>query len=346
MSLSERNKYILYAVIDSYIFTSQPVSSGVIAKRYNINLCPASVRNIMAALEEKGYLTQPHTSAGRIPTDKGLRFYVDGMLRLRKLNRNEREVIKKRYKYPLEMRQIMEGTSKVLSILSHYMGIVLAPKFPNIIIKHIKLIRLRHRHILVIFVSVSGIVYNKMVDVEEDLSQVELDSMSAYLNKIASNLPFAQIKMKLLNEMKKENILCDRLLSKALEIGHKITKKSEDMEDLYIDGRVNMLERLKFNDIEMMKGLFRAFEEKSILIKILDKSLNTEGVQTFIGSENEFNEVKSCSIVVASYGIRGYNLGTLGVLGPKNMNYSKVIPIVSYTAKLVEELLYKESVAF
>ncbi|MFQ5900706.1 MAG: heat-inducible transcriptional repressor HrcA [Thermodesulfobacteriota bacterium] len=342
----ERNEQILYAIVNNYILTALPVSSKVITKRYRINLCPASVRNIMADLEEKGYLTQPHKSAGRIPTDKGLRFYVDGMLKLKKLNKSERDDIKQRYKCPLEMKGVMERTSKVLSLLSQYMGIVLAPRINNIAIRHIKFIRLRPGYILVVLISASGMVYNKIVNIEDNLSQTDLDRMSAYLNRIASKLPFAQIKAKVLEEIKKEKVFYDRLFSKALEIGHKAMKETEDKGDIYIDGRLNMLEQFGADNIEIMKDLFKAFEEKGILVKILDRSLKAQGVQAFIGTENEFSEVKSCSIVVAPYGLGGCSMGTLGVLGPKNMNYAKVIPLVSYTAKLVGELLTKEGVVY
>jgi heat-inducible transcriptional repressor len=338
----ERKKRVLYAVIHSYILTAVPVGSKIITEKYGIELSPATVRNILSELEEMGYLNQPHTSAGRVPTDKGLRFYVDSLIKLRGLKKTEKEEIKHRYDTCLtETKDIMEETSRILSLLSSYVGVVLAPKFPSKIIKKIEFIRLGPRQILVVIISASGIIHSKSVAIEEEIYQHDLDRMSQYLNKIASNLTLAQIKKKVYEELCKDKILFDKFLTKALEIGQIAMKEAGDKGDVYIEGKINILDQPEFSDIEMMKGFFKAFEEKSTLIKILDKSLETEGVRILIGSESEYSEIQDYSIIAAPYKISGDAMGTVGIIGPKRMNYSRVIPIVDYTADIVGKLLEK-----
>lgn len=340
---SDRNKRVLYAVIHNYILTAVPVGSKIITEKYGVELSPATVRNILSELEEMGYLSQPHTSAGRIPTDKGLRFYVDSLLRVKGLKKTEKDEIRNRYDICLtEAKDIMEETSRILSLLSSYMGVVLAPKFPSTIIKKVEFIKLGSRQILVVLVSGSGIIHSKVVKVDEDFYQYDLDRMSKYLNKIASNLSLAQIKKKLFEEVCRDKVLFDKFLAKALEIGQIAIKEAGDKGEVYIEGKINILEQPEFSDIEMMKGFFKAFEDKSNLISILDKSLETEGVRIFIGSESEHSEIRDYSIIAAPYKISGHAMGTVAIIGPKRMNYSKVIPIVDYTAETVGKLLEKQ----
>ena len=236
----------------------------------------------------------------------------------------------------------MEETSRTLSLLSSYMGVVLAPKFPSTIIKKIEFIKLGSRQILVVLVSGSGIIHSKVVKVDEDFYQNDLDRMSKYLNKISSNLSLGQIKKKLFEEVCRDKVLFDKFLAKALEIGQIAMKEAGDKGEVYIEGKINILEQPEFSDIEMMRGFFKAFEDKSNLINILDRSMVTEGVRIFIGSESEHSEIRDYSIIAAPYKISGHAMGTVAIIGPKRMNYSKVIPIVDYTAETVGKLLEKQ----
>ncbi len=340
--LNERFKKILELIVLDYISSAEPVGSRTICKRYGIPLSPATVRNVMADLEELGFLWQPHTSAGRIPTDKAFRLYVDEILNIRSLNQIEREKIRRTYRISkYDIPEIMRETSRILSGLSNYMGVVLAPKMASTIFKHIQFIRLGANQILAVFVTSGGAVQHVIVYMDDDLSQDELDRMSRYLNEMLKGLTLAQVRGKILEEMRKEKVAYDRMMKQALKLGHRAFG-SEEEKELYIDGQINILDEPEFASIDKMKGLFRAFEEKSILITLLDQCLTGEGVRITIGSESECSEMEGCSLVSAVYGTVDQTLGILGILGPRRMNYSRVIPVVEYTAHVLTQILKSE----
>ena len=337
---TERIKNILQAIIIQYIYTGEPVGSGMLNKKYILELSPATIRNIMSEMEEMGYLMQPHASAGRVPTDKGFRFYVDSILKIKELSPETREKIKTRCQPFQEIEKVMGNASSILSSLSDWMGVVLAPRFENVFIKHIEFIKLGKMQVMMLLVSNSGIVQNRIMRIEEELVQHDFERMSAYLNGISRGLTLRKLKTKILDEMKKEKNLYDQLLAKALKLSKIALDKDENTDKVYVEGKTNIFDQPEFiEDAEKMKLLFRAFEEKSILVKILDKTMHAQGVQIFIGSENGFNEIKECSIVTAPYGSDGNILGTLGVIGLTRMNYSKVIPLVNYTASLLSDIM-------
>lgn len=340
--LNERFKKVLEFVVLDYISSAEPVGSRTICKRYGVPLSPATVRNVMADLEELGFLWQPHTSAGRIPTDKAFRFYVDEILNVQSLSQIERKKIRLTYRISkYDIPEIMRETSRILSGLSNYMGVVLAPKMASTIFKHIQFIRLGMDQILAVFVTSGGTVQNIIVYMDDDLSQHELDSMSRYLNEMLKGLTLAQVREKILEEMKKEKVAYDRMMKQALKLGHRAFGGHEEKE-LYIDGQINILDEPEFANIDKMKSLFRAFEEKSILITLLDQCLAEEGVRITIGSESECREMEGCSLVSAVYGSADRTLGILGILGPRRMNYSRVIPVVEYTAHVLTQILESE----
>ena len=337
--LNRRFQRVLECIVLDYISSGEPVGSRTICKRYGIQLSPATVRNVMADLEDLGFLWQPHTSAGRVPTDKALRFYVDEILNVERLSQTERERIRGKYRISrYDIPEIMRETSRILSGLSHYTGVVLAPQMASTVFRHIQFVRLSADQLLAVFVSSGGTVQNRILRMENDLSQDELDKMSRYLNGMLKGLTLAQVRAKILDEMKKEKVAYDRLMKHALKLGQKALSSREEKE-LYIDGQTNILDEPEFADIEKMKGLFRAFEEKNLLITLLDQCLAGEGVQITIGSESEWSEMEGCSLVSATYGGVDRTLGILGILGPRRMNYSRVIPLVGYTASVLTEIL-------
>jgi len=337
--LSKRNKNILTSLINEYILTAEPVGSRKIAKKYNINLSSATIRNVMSDLEEMGLLHQPHTSAGRVPTERALRFYVNSILKVRSLNPVEKKRIRMRYKFSeLEASDIIKQTSEVLSTLSHHMSLVSAPKLIGTILKHIEFIKISGNRILVIFVSQSGFVQNRIIEECEDVSQGELDKYTNYLNEILVGLSLEEVKAKIEEEMKKEKIIYDQLLSKALQLSRKALGKETETE-LYVEGQVNLLEFPEFAEVEKMKTFFHTLEEKSLLLRLLDKTMEADGVQIFIGSETELIDIKECSIISSSYRHGKNVIGALGIIGPTRMDYLKLIPIVEYSAQLVTEFL-------
>ena len=342
MVLDERFQKVLELIIMDYICSAEPVGSRTICKRYGIQLSPATVRNVMADLEDLGFLWQPHTSAGRIPTDKAFRFYIDEILNVQSLNHAEREKIRRKYRISqYDIQEIMRETSRILSGLSRYTGVVLTPKMASTIFKHIQFIRLSIDQILAVFVASTGAVQNRIIQMESNLSQEELDKISRYLNEMLEGLTLAQVRGKILKEMEGERIAYDHLMKQALKLGHRAFSSQEENE-LYIDGKMNIIDEPEFANIEKMKSLFRAFEEKSLLITLLDKCLAGEGVQVTIGAESECSEMEGCSLVSSPYGMVDRTLGILGILGPRRMNYSRVIPLVEYTAQLLTEILESE----
>lgn len=341
--LSERKKEVLKAVISDYIFTAGPVSSAAIMDRYLKELSSATIRNVMADLEEMGFLTQPHTSAGRIPTDRAFRIYVDHFVELKSLPRQEKEEIRRVCTSPgQEVSELIKDASRLLSSISHYTGLALVPKLPDTTLKHIEFMRLKGNQALVVLVSQNGMVQNKLIGLEGELTQADLDRMSSYLNELFSGLTLKQIKERLIDEMRKEKNLYDRLLKKALRLGEEVIGSvGVEEKEVFIEGRSSFFEYPEFLDVERMKEIFRAFEEKSRIISLLDKSMEASGIHVFIGCETGSSEFNGCSLITATYGSEGNILGSLGVIGPMRMDYSRIIPLVNYTAKLVGKM-FKE----
>ena len=338
-SLSERMKRVLETIIEDYILTAEPVGSRKISKQSNLNLSPATIRNIMSDLEELGLLSQPYTSAGRVPTERGLRFYVDAIIDVHDLSDQEQQEMRSRYLGHLtEGPDLFRETSRILSLSSHYLGIVWTPRMSSVILQHIEFVKLRKHLVLAILVSTAGLVHNRIVEVEEDFSQSELDHLSDYLNSFLAGLTLYQVRERLLEQMKVAKRAYDHLLEQALLLGEKAFS-SIDESDVYIEGRTNILSEPEFGSVSTMTDLFRTFEEKAIMVKLLEKFMAPKGVQIAIGSESQVQEMETCSVVTSTYGCGGDVLGVLGVIGPRRMNYSRVIPLVGYTAKLLTEIL-------
>jgi len=334
---SDRTRRILAAIICEYIDSAEPVGSRNLVRRHGFDLSPATIRNVMADLEELGLLSQPHPSAGRVPTDKAFRYYVDSILNVRDLTQRQRERIKRSY-HPskADITDTLKETCRILSTTSNYLGLVIAPKLSNMRFQHIQFVPLAPFQVLAIFVTTSGIIQNKRLDTDEDLSQDHLDKMTRYLSTILSGLTLVEVRDKILEEMRKEKIAYDQLMQRALKLGEMALVGMDDRE-LFMEGKIRFLGAPEFSNTEKMKGLLQALEEKGFLLKLLDQSLKAPGVQLVIGSEFDHHEMEDCSLVTASYGMPDTPRGTLGVIGPMRMNYSRVISLVNYTAKLLTE---------
>ncbi len=343
MPLDERSQQVLRTIVLSYIKTALPVGSRSITERHDFGVGSATIRNIMADLEERGFLTHPHPSAGRIPTEKGYRFYVDALFQ-------EGTFLKKQAEITREAEQLvqredagllLQDTSKLLSDLTHYMAIVSAPKISSARIKHIEFVRLRRNAIMAITVSEAGFVQNRFFDLTKDISQKSLNNISDYLNSFYQGMTLDGIRGEMRGQMEKMEDLYDHLQTEAFEV----TKDAmgglagKDEGELYTDGTINIFDLPDFSDVKMMKGLLKAVKEKKAVIQLLDKYIQSEGVQVFIGSESQFLGDHGCSLVVSQYKRGDRVLGALGVIGPTRMDYSKVIPLVDSTAKQVSRLL-------
>jgi len=336
--LNGRKKRILRSVVYNYITTAMPVGSRTIAKKYRLGLSPATIRNCMADLEELGYLTHPHTSAGRIPTDKGYRFYVDSLMERKGLSLEEKTRIEKEYTRRVNrIDQIMEEASQALSFLSHYTGLVLAPNLEKSIFHHLELVLLENGRILSILITGSGLVKNKIIETEEVLPQERLEEILNLINDRLFNLPLKRIK---------------EFISHQLKIETKATKIWELMnqiftwdwaEELYLGGRINILEHPEFKNLARTKTIFQALEEKRLLAEVLNRTVSSEGVRVLIGKETKCKKIKDLSLVTSTYRINGRPVGILGIIGPRRMEYSKVVSLVDFMAKTVSEVLTRLS---
>lgn len=336
-----RSRQILETIIEDYISSAEPIGSSAIRSRHGLSLSPATIRNVMADLEEMGYLSSPHTSAGRVPTEKAYRFYVDSLLAVRGVDRGEREEIRRRCSMAgKDVDGVFREISQMLSSVSHYMGIVAAPSFSANVFRQMEFIRLGSRRILAILVSQSGSVQNRIIELEKDIPADELLKMANYLNGMLHGLTIFQVKGRIVKEMESERIRYDGLLANALRLSQQALDDLDD--EIFIEGQANILDLPEFADVQKMKEIFRAMEQKSQLLALLDKCLKAPGVNIFIGSESHMNSMSGMSLITSTY-VSGKNtLGVLGVIGPTRMGYGKVIPIVDYTARLLTRLLHVE----
>jgi heat-inducible transcriptional repressor len=344
-----RSRKILHALVSEYIATGEAVGSRTITRRHGIDLSPATVRNVMADLEEIGLVRQPHTSAGRVPTERGLRVFIDSLLRVRSLSAEEKEQIAIRVQLDGagDLDEIMRETSRLLSELSRHTALVLTPRPEANVFEHIEFVRLRPGELLAVLVTTTGQVHNRLVSLDgiswrpgergapgEPLEQAELERIHNYLNGLLSGLTLEQVRQKVLSELGREKNDYDQLVARALCLGAAALPESSTVE-LLVDGKANLLDHPAHDDREKMKALFRAVEDKQLLLRLLDKTAAADGVQVFLGAETKLVELADSAVVSVAYGTEGQPFGALGVIGPARMNYSKVIPLVDFVARLV-----------
>ena len=333
--LEARTQQVLRAVIRDYVLRAQPVGSGKITKKYRLDMSPATVRSIMACLEDLGFLEQPHPSSGRVPTDSGFRYYVDALMEPKPLHRDEKAFILHRVQdAPHDVGVIMQETSRALSYISHYTSLVSSPRISQTVFERIDLIRLDRSRILMVLVSPTGVVYNRIIGDVRGLSQRDLDHATEYLNRHIRGLPLEEAKEKILEQMEVEKDQYDRILSRVWNSSRSVLEA--ERADVYIDGQSNILDYPEFSeDLQKMKSLLRAFEEKEIMLQLLDMAMEGLGIQVYIGGENQMEEMADCSLIATTYHQRGVPMGTLGLIGPKRMDNSRMIPLVDFTAKAV-----------
>jgi heat-inducible transcriptional repressor len=337
MELTQRNQTILKAVVSSYIRMAFPVGSATITRLYDFGLSPATIRNIMAELEEIGYLTHPHTSAGRIPTEKGFRFYVESLLQDDPASPRIIEAIveeEERNLRPENLDLLFEEITRFLSSSSHYAGLVLAPHPSRLVLRHLELVAYRKGQILMILVSEDGLIQHRVLVVEQGYTQAELNRIAGTINERFSGSTLVAIRNRLVREMKEDRDQYNELLKKVMAV-----VETGPQGELYVGGTAQLLNLPEFSDVDRMKALFSAFEEKAAILRFLNQYIQTEGVRVYIGSENAPLGLEDLSLVVCNYKRQNRPLGTVGVIGPMRMDYSRVIPLVKRTAHLMSRVL-------
>ncbi len=339
--LQERKRQVLYAVVHDFIMTASPVGSNQVAKIKGINLSPATIRTVMAELEERGFLKRPHLSSGRIPTDVGYRFYVDQLVKLTPISDKEQAEIKSRVESGnIQIDEILKDACRVVSDRANQMGLAIAPPPDERGFQHIQFCKLKGNLVLAIFVSSSGIVENKIIELREPIKQSELDRMHNYLNELLRGLTITKVRQEILLEMKREQVQYDELLSRALILGNWVL--SQDHRDVHIGGQSHLCSAPEFADLEKMQQILNALEEKTLIIKMLDQCASTPGVKIFIGDEVACPEINGLTLITSVYSDSDGNCGVLGVIGPTRMNYARIIPLVEFTSKMLTNVLQEQ----
>jgi heat-inducible transcriptional repressor len=349
--LDSRGQIILTAIINEHFVTGEPVGSKVLADKFSnaSGMSSATIRNVMGDLEERGLLEQPHTSAGRVPTDKGYRFYVDNLLGV--LSISNEDLFRIGAEYGLNSHdtetpdRLMERTSHLLSALSNNVGIVVSPSLASDRLQHIEFVNLSDNRILVVLVSAPNIVHNKIIRLNVTFTKEELERTANYLNSEFVGQSLAEIRNAIMVLMHEEKALFDKLLQTAVILCTESIEDDDRLGDVFVDGTTNILTKRDFADLERLRELLRTIGEKSKLMQVLTECIERDvaakgDVQVVIGSENRSPSLQHCTIVSAPYRIgNSPAIGTLSVLGPTRMEYARMISIVSYVAQTLEKLM-------
>ncbi len=337
--LGEREREVLKAIVQEYISTGGPVGSAALARRGDFDVSSATMRNVMADLEELGYLEKPHTSSGRIPTDRGYRFFVDSLVRLKEPAARDRELIEHGLSQDAAVEDTMQEASKVLHFLTKHAGVVITPRASVTVFRRIEFIRLRENRVLAILVDQNGVVQNKALTLDFSVSGEELTRAANYLNELLERVPLEEVRGRIVQEMAREKAVYDALFSKALKLGFAATTDNPPSERVLIEGAGSFLDAPEFTDVERARTVFRALEEKHRLLALLDRVQRARQMQIFVGAESGLSSEGSLSVVACPYGPPDHVLGTVGVIGPTRMDYERVIPVVNFTAQVLSRVL-------
>ena len=325
---------MLKVLIDRYIRDGQPVGSRTLAREANLDLSPATIRNVMSDLEDLGFVRSPHTSAGRIPTVQGYRFFVDTLLEVKPLDTVSIEQMRTVFQVELEPADLIESASGLLSGVTRLAGVVTIPKHDHALFNRVEFVPLSDNRVLAILVTGEGEVQNRMISLERQCSAAELQQASNYLNALFSGKDLSAVRNTLLREMRETRSTMNRMMITAMQMADQVLEKNQN-EDYVMAGQTNLMEFHELCDIERLRKLFDAFNKKREILHLLDQCVHGEGIQIFIGEESGYQTLDECSMVTAPYQVDGEIVGVLGVIGPTRMAYERIIPIVDVTARLL-----------
>lgn len=335
--LSERQRLILSAIVDDYIRSAEPVGSRSISKRGDVGYSPATIRNEMSDLEELGYLEQPHTSAGRVPSHKGYRYYVDHLIHVKEMPRREIDRLKLFFAERMQQQEaIIRQIAMILAEMTNYTSIVLEPEYFNTSLKHMQIVPLNDHQAVMIIVTNTGHVENKLIAIPEGVPVSEFEKMVNILNTRLSGVSMMQLNASLYNEIGEE---MRKYVSRYEELINVLDTafSLDDEVRVFLSGTTNIMNQPEFRDVEKVKSLFTLLEEQETLAKILTPA--ETGVHVRIGAENNMDAMNQCSLITATYTIDGLTLGTIGILGPTRMEYSKVISLMQYFSKEMTNIM-------
>ena len=340
--LSERSLYLFKVLVEHFIQDGAPVGSRTLAKDSSLNLSPATIRNVMADLEDFGLLDSPHTSSGRVPTAKGYRLFVDSLLRVKDLNSIEVEKIAKELDPENDFKSLMQRTSSMLSDITQLAGVVMLPRTEQSTLQHMEFVALSGNRVLVILVVNDREVQNRIIHTSRAYSASELQEASNYLNEIFVGKDLTFVRNNILDELERTKEQLNQSMQTAIEMAQlafDYEKSKINKDELFFSGETNLMDVAELCEVEKLKKLFNTFNQKRDILHLLEQAISADGIQIFIGEESGHDVLDNCSVVTSPYEVDGKILGVLGVIGPTRMHYERVIPIVDVTAKMLGSAL-------
>jgi heat-inducible transcriptional repressor len=343
IDLDPRAREVLREIVMQHVASGEPIGSRTLAKCGKFDLSPASLRNVMADLEDLGFLQQPHTSAGRIPTDRGYRFFIDRLMKSRALAQREREVIDEEVAHATEMDTVLHQTSRLLSKLSDQVGIVFMPTLLQFAIRSMDFILVAENRIMCVIVGTNGVVANKLIETRSPFTRDDLEKIGRFITAEFSGLTLDAIRRRLIRMTEEERSLHDQMLRKTIALGIEAVNDVAPFEhDLYVEGAASILNKPEFSDAASLRKTFLALQEKERLIEILERCLEEDGLQILVGSESDFTQVHNFSIVARRYGSSAAPLGIVGIIGPMRMEYARMGPLVDYLSRALSRKIEEE----
>jgi heat-inducible transcriptional repressor len=333
-----RQAEVLREVVRQHIRSGEPIGSAAVTRGARLGLSSASVRSVMAELEERGLLCRPHASAGRIPTDRAYRLYVDSLQRPRMAPTEAHAIEQALAGSRGELGELFVEASRQLSRFSQQVALVLAPDLDRIVVDHLELVRLDAQRVMAIVVARSGVVHNRILPVDEPLDPAELERIGRYLSTEFGGLTLPAMRAALERSLGQERAIYDRLLARSLELGRRAVELGHEAE-LFVEGASNLLSLPDFSDLEQLRALLRTLEDKRTLIDLLERLIESAGVQVVIGQENPLFDLTRCSLVASTYGAGGRVLGSVGIVGPIRMPYGRAMALVDHLSRVLSQML-------
>ena len=344
--LDGRARSLLRSLIAQYLTSGEPVGSRTLSRSSGLEVSPATIRNIMADLEDAGLVVSPHTSAGRIPTPRGLRVFVDSLIELQPLPLEDMARLRRELPPPpTTTRDLLGSVSSLLSAVTHFAGVVTVPRHGDFPLRHIDFVPLPEAQVLVILVFADNQVQNRIVQLAKPLSSGELEQAANYLNVHFAGLRVDDIRAHLLGELREAGSELNRLLASSMELAAASFAPRTDQDEVLVSGQTNLMAYAELADLDRLRDLFEAFQRKTEMLQLMEVCARAPGVRLFIGEESGFTALDGCSVVTASYGVQGRVLGAVGVIGPTRMAYERVIPVVQATAGLLSDALNRAATA-
>ena len=340
--VSERAQHFLKVLIERYIQDGHPVGSRTLAKDAGLDLSPATVRNVMSDLEDMGLIVSPHTSSGRVPTDAGYRLFIDTLLTVRPLTAHDLASMRLGLEGPANPNALIEQATQVLSGATQLAGVVMMPRHEHDAFRQIEFLPLSAKRILAILVTGDGDVHNRIIDLEQAYTPARLEQAANYLNSLFKGQDMGEVRRRLFEDLKRTHRHMDSVMMQAVQMAQRVVEAAEPKDDYLIAGQTNLMDFEELASMDRLKQLFDAFNKKREILHLLDRCIEAEGVQIFVGEESGYRLLDDCSLVTTTYRVEDKIVGVLGVIGPTRMNYQRVISVVDVTARLLSAALRQQ----